>query len=200
MFISKVFESANRLGARRFRVGKIARNWTYQGEVYICLKDDPIPLHITCEEDFPLSTALKEGEGMLLREIPLRGHQTQQNYYNRNPGQYSAPHQTTGENRNQICNPQSSRPVGLHNERAQQMRNHPHSQDTNTELKITPRKQRAPNNNSSNPRVRMPETRIYQLSTRETDIHNYTQEILTSTSHTRIVTVDTQTKEPGRPI
>ena len=114
MFISKVFESANRLvhlvrfrsmevcnavyrgrtnlgfrsriwvnedlisskealalGARRrFRAGKIARNWTFQGEVYIALKEDPTPIKILSEKDFPGSTALREGEGMLPREIP----------------------------------------------------------------------------------------------------------------------------------
>ena len=116
MFISKVFESANRLvhlvrfrsfevrnavyrgrtnlgfrskiwvnedlipskealalGARRrFRAGKIARNWTFQGEVYIALKNDPTPIKIMNEKDFPVSTALKDGEGMLPREISLR--------------------------------------------------------------------------------------------------------------------------------
>ena len=116
MFISKVFESANRLvhlvrfrslevrnavyrgrtnlgfrskiwvnedlipskealalGARRrFRAGKIARNWTFQGEVFIALKDDPTPIKILSEKDFPESTALKESEGMLPKEIPLR--------------------------------------------------------------------------------------------------------------------------------
>ena len=116
MFVSKVFESANRLvhlirfrslevrnavyrgrtnlgfrskiwvnedlipskealalGARRrFRAGKIARNWTFQGEVYISLKNDPTPIKISSEDDFPKSTALKEGEGMLPKEIPLR--------------------------------------------------------------------------------------------------------------------------------
>ena len=116
MFISKVFESANRLvhlirfrslevrnavyrgrtnlgfrsriwvnedlipskealalGARRrFRAGKIARNWTFQGEVYIALKNDPTPIKIMAESDFPDSTSLQEGEGMLPREIPLR--------------------------------------------------------------------------------------------------------------------------------
>ena len=71
------------LGARRrFRAGKIGRNWTYQGEVFICLKEDPTPIHIKAEKDFPLSTALKEGEGMLPREVPLRGRQLNNNYYN----------------------------------------------------------------------------------------------------------------------
>ena len=36
------------------------------------LKNDPTPIKITCEEDFPACTALREGEGMLPREIPLR--------------------------------------------------------------------------------------------------------------------------------
>ena len=60
------------LGARRFRAGKIARNWTFQGEVYIALRNDPTPIKITIENDFPESTALGEGEGMLPKEVPLR--------------------------------------------------------------------------------------------------------------------------------
>ena len=61
------------LGARRrFRVRKIARNWTFQGEVYILLKDNPNPIHVASEADFPESTKLDDGEGMLPKEMPLR--------------------------------------------------------------------------------------------------------------------------------
>ena len=61
------------LGARRcYRKGKIAKNWTFQGEVFIAMKSDPTPIKIMCQEDFPPETALKEGEGMLPREQPIR--------------------------------------------------------------------------------------------------------------------------------
>ena len=39
------------------------------------MKEDPTPIKITKEEEFPVSTALAEGEGMLLKEVPLRGRQ-----------------------------------------------------------------------------------------------------------------------------
>ena len=71
------------LGARsRYRVGKIAKNWTFQGEVYITMKDDPTPRKITKEEDFPPETKLEEGEGMLPKELPIR-RMGGQSYINR---------------------------------------------------------------------------------------------------------------------
>ena len=61
------------LGARRrFRVGKILKNWTYQGDVFILHKEDSKPQKITKEEDFPPETSLEDGEGMLLRIRPNR--------------------------------------------------------------------------------------------------------------------------------
>ena len=70
------------LGARRrFRAGKIARNWTFQGEIYILLKNNPNPIHVACESDFPESTKLEEGEGMIPKELPLRRQRPNFNPY-----------------------------------------------------------------------------------------------------------------------
>ena len=56
------------LGARRrYRAGKIAKNWTFQGDVFITMPNDPNPIKITCESDFRAETALNDGEGMLPR-------------------------------------------------------------------------------------------------------------------------------------
>ena len=72
------------LGARRrFRVGKISKNWTYQGDGYITMKDSPNPINISKEEDFPPETALKESEGMLPHQTPTRGP-LRNNPYNMN--------------------------------------------------------------------------------------------------------------------
>ena len=81
------------LGARRrFRVGKIAKNWTYQGEVFITMKNDPTPIKITKEEDFPQGTELQEGEGMLPRELPVRrnfGLSFNNRFNRQHPNQYN---------------------------------------------------------------------------------------------------------------
>ena len=58
---------------RRFRTGKIIKNWTYQGDVYILHNENSDPLKITCESDFPEGTELAEGEGLLPRANQLRG-------------------------------------------------------------------------------------------------------------------------------
>ena len=70
------------LGARRqFRAGKIARNWTFQGDVYIALKEDPRPIKMLKEEDFPESTKLQGGEEMLPKEMPMRRQRQNFNPY-----------------------------------------------------------------------------------------------------------------------
>ena len=61
------------LGARRrFHVGKILKNWTYQGDVFILHKEDSELQKITKEEHFPPETALEDGQGMLPRITPNR--------------------------------------------------------------------------------------------------------------------------------
>ena len=101
------------LGARRrYRAGKIAKNWTYQGDIYIALLIDPTPIKISCESDFPAETQLKDGEGMLPKEIPLRRAQinryqgrnmnTGYNYYNNNQMQPQMNNRTNQMGQNNV--------------------------------------------------------------------------------------------------